>query len=201
MELLELSSKNLEKIDKKLYEKIIKEYNYDLVIFIARGSYQIGKDLAEFNKVPVTEIFATRKGGKLKKLIRPLLQIIPKKIKKSLREKEFNSNIHEKNFEREISYNEEIWKNYLECKSILLVDDSVDTGYSIKFTKKAIEKFFTNSTVKVAALNCFEKSKKIVKTDFYIYKDTMLKGPWSNDSRENKEYLKKYGEWHEKQSR
>ena len=201
MELLELSSKNLEKIDKKLYEKIIKEYNYDLVIFIARGSYQIGKDLAKFNKAPLTEIFATRKGGKFKKMIRPLLQIIPKKIKKCLREKEFNSNIHEKNFEREISYNEEIWKNYKECKNILLVDDSVDTGYSIKFTKEAIEKFFVKSTVKVAALNCFEKSKKIVKTDFYIYKDTMLKGPWSNDSKENKEYLKKYGEWHEKQSR
>ena len=51
----------------------------------------------------------------------------------------------------------------------------------------------------MAALNCFEKSKKIVNTEYYVYEDTMLKGPWSNDSKENKQYLKMYTEWHNSQ--
>lgn len=198
MELLELSKSKLHEENVKLFEKIKNDYDYDLVIFIAKGSYLIGKDLADLKRVPLLEIFATRKGGKLKKIISPFLKIIPKKIKNRLRKKEMNSNYHEKNSERNISFNVNIWKKYIDCKNILLVDDSVDTGYSIKSTVDAIQIFFPNSNIKVATLNVFEKSKKIVYTDFYLYSEKMLLGPWSNDSKENKQYLKEYGEWHEK---
>lgn len=199
MELLELSKKSLQEENKKLFEKVKKDYDYDLVVFIARGSYLIGKDLADLNNVPLLEIFATRKGGKLKKIVSPFLKIIPKKVKNILRDKEFNSNYHEKNNGRSINFNEKVWNNYKDKKRILLVDDSVDTGYSIKYAKESIENFFTDSIVKVAGINCFEKSKKIVNTDFYLYTDVLLLGPWSNDSKENKEYLKEYGEWHSEQ--
>ena len=196
MELLELSKKSLQETNKELYNLIIKYYNYDLVIFIAKGSYLIGKDLAKLNNVPLLEIFATRKGGKFKKIISPFLRVIPKKIKNVLRKKEFNSNYHEKNNERDIMFDEVIWSKYKNKKNILLVDDSVDTGYSIKYAKEKIDNFFNNSTVKVAAINCFTKSKKIINTDYYLYLDKMLLGPWSNDSKENKDYLKEYCEWH-----
>ena len=195
MELLELSKKSLRETNKELYKKVIKEYNYDLVIFIARGSYLIGKDLADLNRTPLLEVYATRKGGKLKKIISPILKIIPKSLKNILRKKEFNSNYHEKNSERSISFDQSIWSKYKGKKNILLVDDSVDTGYSIKFAKEAIKNYFDGATVKVAAINYFEKSKKIVNTDFYLYSEKMLLGPWSNDSKENKEYLKEYESW------
>ena len=199
MELLELSRKRLQEENKKLYELIKKDYEYDLVIFIARGSFIIGKDLADFNGSPLLEIFASRKGGKIKKILSPFLKIIPKKSKNLLRKKEFNSNYHEKNTERKIYFNEKKWNKYKNKKNILLVDDSVDTGYSIKFAKEKIENFFDSSIVKVAAINCFEKSKKIVNTDYYLYSEKMLLGPWSNDSKENKDYLNEYIEWHNKQ--
>lgn len=201
MELIELSKKSLKEEDVKLYKKIIKDYNYDLVIFIAKGSFYIGKDLAEFNDANLLEIFAKRKGGKLKKVISPFLKIIPKKFKKFLRDKEFNSNYHEKNKDRNISFNVEQWKKCKKCEKILLVDDSVDTGYSIKFAKEAIEKFFTKSIVKVAAINYFTKSEKIVNVDYFLHKDTLLIGPWSNDSSENKLFLNEYFEWHERQEK
>lgn len=199
MELLELSKKRLKEENNKLFNLIIKEYNFDLVIFIARGSYLIGKELADMNNVPLLEIFATRKGGKFKKIISPILKIIPKRIKNILRDKEFNSNYHEKNNDRKIYFDEKIWKKYNDKKNILLVDDSVDTGYSILYAKNEIEKYFSNSTVKVGAINCFKKSKNIVNTDFYLYSDVLLLGPWSNDSKENYEYIKEYEDWHEKQ--
>ena len=199
MELLELSEEKMHDENKKLFKKIIKNYNYDLVIFIARGSYMIGLDLAKFNDVPLLEIFATRKGGKIKKVLRPLLKIIPKNIKKILRKNEFNSNYHEKNSDRNITFNGKIWNEYRDKKNILLIDDSVDTGYSIKKAKDAIESFFTNSNVKIAAINYFEKSKKIVNVDYFLYSEKMLLGPWSNDSKENKKYLMEYKKWHEEQ--
>lgn len=199
MELLELSKGNLREKNKQLYEIVIKEYNYDLVVFIAKGSYLIGKDLADLNNVPLVEVFATRKGGKFKKIFSPFMKIMPKGLKNILRKKEFNSNYHERNNERNISFDENIWKKYKESKKILLVDDSVDTGYSIKYAKEKIEDFFSSAIVKVAAINYFKKSKKIVDTNFYLYEEKMLLGPWSNDSKENKEYLREYDEWHVKE--
>lgn len=196
MDFLEVFIENLAKETKKLYNQINKDYQYDCVIFVARGSYLIGKQLADLNHCPLLEISAKRKGGKLKKRIQPLLQVIPLKLKKMLREREFKSNVHENNYERNIIFNENIWHKYQEAKKILVVDDSVDTGFTIKYVKEAVENFFQNSEVKIAALNVFEKSKKIVKTDFYIYNDTLLEGPWSNDSKENKKYLEMYNNWH-----
>lgn len=196
MELLELSIENLKKENKKLFEEVTQYFDYDLVIFIARGSYMIGKDLAELRGCPLLEIKACRKGGKIKKIMSPILKIIPKSLKNVLRKKEFDSNYHENNIERQITFNEKVWNKYKKCKGILLVDDSVDTGYSIKFAKESIQDFFDKSEVRVAAINCFEKSKKVVKTDYYLYEDTLLLGPWSNDSKENKQYLEKYDEWY-----
>ena len=199
MELLELSRESLSAENKKLYELVSKDYDYDLVIFVARGSYGIGLDLAALKGVPVTEVFASRKGGRLKKLLRPALKAMPKGLKSFLRKKEFNSGVHEKNSEREVSFDEKVWERHRSSERILLVDDSVDTGYSIKSAREEISNYFEGAEVRVAALNVFEKSKAVTTTDYSLYSEKMLLGPWSNDSPENKEYLAAYTAWHNKQ--
>ena len=195
MNYIELSSKDVENRTIELYNKISSNYKFDLVIFVAKGSYTIGKKIAELGNCPLLEIKATRKGNKLKKIISPFLKIIPKKIKIYLRSKEFKSNIHDKNIERDVIYDKELWNQYKGCKNIVLVDDSVDTGYSIKACQEEIKSFFSNSTIKIAAFNYFEKSARMVKTDYYIFKDTMVNGPWSNDSKYHKEFIKEYINW------
>lgn len=199
MELLELSKEKLRKENKKLFEIVKKDYEYDLVVFVARGSYLIGLDMAKYNNVGLLEIFAKRKGGRFKKIVSPFLKLIPTSVKSVLRKKEFNSNYHEKNKDRSVYYDKEIWLKYKGCKRILLVDDSVDTGYSIKYAKEAIMSFFEDAEVKVAAINYFTKSKNVVDTNYNIYVDKMLLGPWSNDSKENKQYIEEYNKWHESQ--
>lgn len=198
MNFQELSIKNLSETNKKLYEIVRKKYKYDLVIFVARGAYLIGKDFAEWGETPLTEIYASRKGGKLKKIISPILKILPTKLKLYLRKKEFNSNVHKKDPERSIDYNEKEWSQYKSCKKILIVDDSVDTGYSALLVKNTVQVYFKKADVKVATLNLFDKAKEVYTPDFYLYENTILKGPWSNDSTENKKFLKMYYEWKEK---
>lgn len=195
MNYIELSSKDVENKTIELYDKISKNYKFDLVIFIAKGSYTIGQKLSELGKCPLLEIKATRKGNKLKKIVSPILKLIPKKIKMYLRNKEVKSNVHEKNIDRNVIYDREIWNKYKDSRKIVLVDDSVDTGYSIKACKEEIEKFFPNSNIKVAAFNYFDKSSSVIKVDYYIYKETMMNGPWSNDSKFHKEFLEKYNTW------
>ncbi len=198
MNFQELSIKNLSETNKKLYEKTYKNYKYDLVIFVARGAYMIGKDFAEWANVPLLEIYASRKGGKLKKLVAPILKILPTKLKLFLRKKEFNSDVHKKDPDRSINYDAEEWNKYKQCKKILIVDDSVDTGYSALLVKNSVQNFFKKSEVKVATLNLFDKAREVYTPDFYLYENTILKGPWSNDSLENKKYLKMYYKWKER---
>ena len=195
MKYIELSSKNIEEKSKDLYKIINENYDYDLVIFVAKGSYTIGKKLSEIKSCPLLEIKATRKGNKLKKIISPILKLIPKNIKMYLRNKEVESNVHEKDIERNVIYDKNIWDKYKDYKKIILVDDSVDTGYSIKACQKEIINYFSNAIVKVAAFNYFEKSESVVKVDYYLFKNTMLNGPWSNDSKYHKEFLTKYEDW------
>ena len=47
MDYLELSIKSVEEKCNELYKVIRKNYDYDLVIFIAKGSYIIGKNIAD----------------------------------------------------------------------------------------------------------------------------------------------------------
>lgn len=199
MEYKELSPINVKEISEELYKKIIKEYNYDLVIFIAKGSLNIGIELANLNKVPLLEIKATRQGGKLKKFFKPLMKIVPKNILIKLREKEMKSKYHEKNDDRQVIYNNNVFERYKERRKILLVDDSIDSGCSIIKVKEELERTFTSAELKVAVFNVMKKS--IIRPDFYMYEDNLISGPWSNDSRYNNEFVKQYKEWKEEYER
>ena len=121
--LITLKTKALE-----LRNQILNDYQYDLVIFIARGSYLIGEVVAE--DLPLIEVKASRKSSTLKKIMRPLIMILPKKLTIFLRRREMQSGVHDTDGERNIIFNEEIWNRYKKVKNIILVDDSVDSAKS-----------------------------------------------------------------------
>ena len=167
------------------------------MIFISKGAYQIGQVISDYYDVPLLEVFAKRKVGKLKKLISPILKIIPTSIKRVLREKEIKSNIHEGNADRNVYFDEKIWDKYIDATNVLIVDDSVDTGNTISQVEECVKKYFNKSKIILATLNVFSKSESTVKINYYLLKDTMLNGPWSNDSKENKKFSLMYKKWKE----
>ena len=198
MELVELSLKSLEEVSLKLAKKINEDFDYDLVIFIAKGSYLIGKTIADYKNVPLLEIKAVRQGNSLKNKLKNVLKILPKPVKKVLRNIEVKSDVHTKNVSRKIESNEKNWNKYLDKKRIVLVDDSVDTGNSMKQCAQTIKKYFKDSEVKIVALNFLEKSKQVIDVDFALYNDKLLEGPWSNDSKENGQFIIEYSKYEEK---
>lgn len=184
---------------KKLFNKINKNYDYDLVIFVAKGGYLIGRDIASFKNVPLLEIKATRSNNKIKRILKPIVKLIPNKLLLWLRKKEIKSNKHVKHSERKISYDINIWTKYKDSKNILIVDDSVDTGNSIKQVKEAVKVFFKESNIKVVSINVFDQSKSVIKTDYTLFNNYIVKGPWSTDSNEYSRFIKDYNRWHEGQ--
>lgn len=195
MDYIELSIEDVKEKSIDLAKNIKEDYIPDVVIFIAKGAYPIGYEISNFFSVPLLEIFAKRKVGKMKKYIVPFLKWIPKKIKKTLRKKEVTMNVHEKNTQRDICFDETKWKKYKNAEKILIVDDSSDTGNTIMQVKKCVEQYFMDASVKIATFNIFLKSQELVKIDYHIYENTMICGPWSNDSKYYKEFLSNYTKW------
>lgn len=182
-----LSLKSLREESLELAKCIEVEFKPDLVVYIARGGYLIGKEIADYFHVPCIGIHAEREGGKLKDFISPLLRLLPKRIKIYLREMELSSGVHEFNKDRKIYW--DVDNKYLECVSskrkILVVDDSVDTGYSmISVVHEICRDVGEDVTIKTAAINYWSKSLSVIRTDFFNYKDTIIQTPMSKDSKE-----------------
>ncbi|QOW29940.1 phosphoribosyltransferase [Bacillus cereus] len=196
MNCVELSIRNLEIESKKLANKIEKDFQPDVVIFIAKGSFLIGQTISEYLRVPLLEIRAVRKGNKLKEFIKPAIKIIPKSLKEYLRRKEIQSGVHNKNVDREIYFdmNKHEMKN---INKILVVDDSVDTGHTASQVVKYLGNTYTETEIKFASLNYFTDSANIFQVDYSLYENHILMGPWSNDSKYNKEFIELYNQWKE----
>lgn len=195
MDYIELSTEDVKEKSIDLAKKVKEEYTPDVIIFIAKGAHQIGYEISNFFSVPLLEIFAKRKVGRMKKIVIPFLKCIPKKIKKELRKKEITMNVHEKKTQRNICFDETIWNQYKDAKKILIVDDSSDTGNTIMQVKKYVEQYFIGASIKIATFNIFLKSQELVEIDYHIYENTMICGPWSNDSKYYKEFLSNYKKW------
>ena len=190
MKYSELLKENLETEIKPLLEKISKDFSPEAVLFAAKGGFYLGQQASRYFCVPMFEAHAERKGGKIKKILAPIIKIIPKKLKIFLRKIEVLSNIHKNSTVRNIYINNPAIFSY---KKILFIDDSIDTGA----TALAVIKNFKdkNIIIKTAALNIMTDSLKNIKTDYYIHNDTMICGPWSSDSHENKIFLQDYYNW------
>ncbi|MGG3681986.1 phosphoribosyltransferase [Aeribacillus sp. FSL K6-3256] len=191
MRYLELSIKDTEEASKQLAQKISQDFKPDVVVFIAKGSYIIGDVISKYFEVPLIEIHAVREGNKLKNLVSPVLKLIPKSVKNYLRKKELQSGVHNKNSERRV-YLEKGKDKLQDAENILVVDDSVDTGHTAKQVCEYIIRNFGEKTVRFASLNYFEESEKVFKVHYSIYRNHIMVGPWSKDSKEYNDFKKLY---------
>lgn len=186
MDCVTLSLKSLREESLKLAAVVEREYKPDLVVYIARGGYLIGKDVADYFQVPCVGIHAERRGGGLKEKVAPLLRILPAPLKKVLREMELKSGVHKVDTERNVFWDRDDLDTIsgMNIKNILIVDDSVDTGYSMLQVRNRINADMGQVNIKVAAINVWSKSYTVCKTDYSNYKDTIISTPMSKDSQE-----------------
>ena len=193
MNYIELSKESAHKESLRLAEKIKADFIPDAVVFVAKGAYQIGLDIGEFFGIPVIEIFAERQSNKIKKLFSPLLKCFPSNLKKLLRSFEIKSDVHSAHAARNVYWGHIPAKAANGVfKNIILVDDACDTGNTFKQCVDMIKNTYPKANVKTAVINVFSASFLIFKTDYFLYKDCMISGPWSNDSLEHSEFIAGY---------
>ena len=196
MQKIELNRKELENVCNSWARRISESYQPDLIIYIAKGGYLIGREMRDVFNVPMIGIGTSRDGNNFKEKIGPFIAMLPNFVRNILISIEMKSNKHGKNTERHVHFLDDIEEkiDVKTIKSILVAEDSVDTGHSLKQSLEEIKKVFPDAEIKVASLNVWDKSKDIVSVDYSLYQNTLIKAPMSKDSKEYKTFIKLYNE-------
>lgn len=197
MDCIELSLKDLQKRSYELADLVKENYEPDLIIFIAKGGYLIGKHLGDRLGVSIVPVYAERQAGSLKNAIAPFLKLLPKSVKVMLREMEIKSGVHNTIKERQVSFpNDVIIEKVSKAKKILIVDDSVDTGGSVISIMGALQEIDTSLLdIRVALLNVFTEAANKLPRYYCLFHNTIMITPMSNDSKENSQFISLYNQY------
>lgn len=175
-------------------ELIKPTYAPELVIYIARGGYIIGRAMQAGFRVPLVGIGATRKGNSIKEYAFPILAVMPRKICNAMRRMEVRSGVHQRQHDRQIRFHRELANiaDPAAITKILLVDDSIDTGHSMRQVREHVARHFPMAEIRIFVLNEMTSQQPAIRADYALYRDTALRTPMSKDSREYYTFKKLY---------
>lgn len=74
-------------------------------------------------------------------------------------------------------------------KTILIIDDAIDTGKTMFVVKNKLRKMFPDAKIKIAVIS-WTLEASIIAPDYYIYKNILVRFPWSKDYK-GKDFEKK----------
>ena len=149
--------------------------------------------MKEVFQVPMIGVSTVRDGNGLKEKIGPLVAALPNCIRNLLISIELKLNKHAKNTERKVRFMKGVEDvKDKDIQKILVAEDSVDTGNSLRQAIKTIRTVFPDAEIKVASLNVWDKSKNIAHVDYALYENTIIKSQMSKDSKEYKEFREIY---------
>ena len=193
MKYAELSLEKLRETSISMANTIKSKHEVDLIVFVAKAGFAIAYYMNEVFNVPLLGVEAHRKGNGLKAKLSPILAYLPCWLKDILRVIELKSNLHCKCADRSVNFFPAISEiDTCKCKKILLVDDSVDTGNSMKAVYELVAKTFANASIISYSLNVWEQSKVLFDTDYYTYLNTIIRTPMSKDSKEYDTFINLY---------
>lgn len=195
MEFIEYSLASLRDESIRLANEVGKGgYNPDCVAYLARGGWIIGEAVAAHFSAPVIELTAHRGGDAAKARSSAVLSMLPRSIKKFLREQEI---IHRLRHDTGLSQQKTMqistrYKLPEHIERILLVDDSADTGASIVSAISLLSNVFPEVEIRVAVLNVFDRAKETVKIDWHLHERCLLSLPSSKDNTEYPQFMNQY---------
>ena len=168
------------------------DFQPDLVVGVLNGG---GYVVNEFQDVRLSLVRLQRVDNYIKKsfLGRRLLKWLPYSISNALRLMESRgARDGIDNLDLELLKQEQLDFNIASkasIKNILIVDDAIDTGKTMFVVKNNLEQLFPHSNVKLAVIS-WTIDCSLVKPDYYLFKNTLVRFPWSKDYK-GKDFEKK----------
>lgn len=166
-------------------------YMPDHVLYVERVGLFLGHEMASYFNCSISGIYTSRSGASVKSALKSVLRYLPRKVTHLLRQVEIKSNIHGVQKERHAHIDGAFPpKN----KNLLIVDDAVDTGSSLKVICDFLSAHgYKENNFKTAALTVTQPNT-IVRPDFVLFEDIAFCFPWAYDSRVYNEAWKRYDE-------
>lgn len=164
-------------------------YAPDLIVGIANGGVHVAANM--FAGVAHTQVLCQRSGTRAKQragFVFAVVRMLPEGVRNWLRVREARSLAKRKGVGRHVCTVAPGFDAAVQgAKRILVVDDAVDSGASMKAVLDAIEALASpGAEVRTAAI-VVTTENPIVKTHYYIYKDgRLVRFPWSADMRSKK---------------
>lgn len=191
MEFKDIDFTELSEYSRTLAQKIHDSgYIPDHVLYVERVGLFIGNEIAGYFNCSISGIYTNRSGTSIKSKLKLLFRFLPRRVTHFLRKLEIKSNVHSVKSQRNVQV-EGFWppKN----KKLLIVDDAVDTGSSLKAVVDFLfSNGYKNSDLKTAVLTVTQRDAA-VRPNFALFENIGLAFPWSYDSREYKAAWKRYG--------
>ncbi len=177
----------------QLLEKI--DFDFDIVVYVAKSGYLIAEAIATLTRKDLYEIKSTRRELKDKFyfLIKPI-SYLPKSLKKIIKSRERKLKFYDINEDRTLYYDADEFKKK-DVQNILVVDDTIDTGYTINNVLHLIKQIYPDANTKIATVNYY-KDKDTIRPDYYLYEDAIISGPWSSENKDHSKFLNFYKERH-----
>ena len=192
MKIVTLNQNLFNKKCKELYKKVSNHTKPTHIIFIENGGLYILDSIKELIEdsisIDTIKVFRPSSSFKSNKLIKFILKILPPFVSNILRRLEHYKSSNFRTVNRGFVKNqklERVIKNISinHNTSILIMDDAIDSGSTIKLTKEyllSLNQKLKNSHIFVACITRTQENP-IAKPDFTIYEDILCRFPWSHD--------------------
>lgn len=177
-------------------EEISKTFIPDLVIFVAKSGFLFAEQLASSFGCPMASVIASRPDNGKKDLVHMLLPKMPKSIIMALLKYKVSRKNYDEKTKRIVKSTSSLDNVDLSSKKgILIVDDSVDTGWSLVQVLEMLSQKGMKDNYKVASYSVLSPSMKRIRVDYYRYLDTIVMTSTSRYSKEHDDFLYRYNEW------
>lgn len=156
-------------------------YVPDHILYIERAGLLVGYEIAKYFDCNISGIYSSRSGQSIKSRAKVILRYLPRAVTHLLRNIEIKSNIHAIKKERNVYMGNLYPPN---GRNILVVDDAIDTGYSLKAVLDfLLSKGYDRSHIKTAVLTT-TLNGPIFWADISLFEQVSFVFPWSPDSKE-----------------
>lgn len=177
-------------------QEIEKSFVPDLIVFLAKSGFMYAEPIAEYFGCALADIKVSRSAVKKTALLDGFVKYVPRKIWLCMLSSPLMFMLNEREAKRYL----EVTPRYISTTKgnynrILVVDDSVDTGWSMRCILDRIAADFPGAEVKTAAYTVFQYSKNRVHVDYNVLCDQVIFNATSRRSEENAVFLSSYQKW------
>lgn len=184
MQIVTLTEQVFAQSCKKLAAAVATQPN--IVLSIAKGGVYLMENF-KHNALIQPEVWGVLKPkNRSKKLsefsaVKLLLKTLPYRFTNRIRVREFLKT------KKIYSQPKQVWFETLKLtlgkapiKEILIIDDALDTGNTAYWAKQLVQQKFPKAVVKIAVI-AWTKEDAIIKPDYFLYKNKLVRFPWSAD--------------------